>query len=303
MALSSLTENSDDRNWTSIQSNREGDFLDVTARESKFLAVGRSGIQVASVDGKKWSSPSGLQGNDLNSVAMNRSATAAVAVGEDGTILLALTDPDWWAGKFREEEWAWESIDLRTTSEFTGVTFVSEDEFVIVGHKRIVRGSDSRRTSLYFCDLPDNLNSTTSSQEVDCFPVDGIEKALEEKSPKSGGEDDVGAAARDYDTNWWSNRAFIELLQTNVIRIGTITLFVFLASHLFRLARYYSRLAAYYRARSDALGLSSEKFSQPTNVADMERLMFALSPDHLETKPSTNSSTPYSTLQPFPLPK
>lgn len=181
-AILTYTDRDRDK-WTSLQGNQERYLLlDIAAREGKFLAVGRKGIQVASIDGREWSSHRVQRGSyNLNSVAMNGHATAAVTVGESGTVLFALTDSDWWAGKFRER-WEWARIDLLTKSEFTGVTFVSESEFVVVGERGTVQGDDSRTTSLYLCDLPNHMNSATRSHDDACTLINGIGKMVEKKA-------------------------------------------------------------------------------------------------------------------------
>lgn len=269
------------------------DLLDVAVHDSKLIAVGRDGIQMASMDGmdrEKWSDPMGPQGNDLNSVAMNEGGTAAVAVGDDGTVLLALTNENWWSRRF-DGRMPWELINLHTTAQFSGVTFVSDNRFAVVGQKKSVQGNDLGKTSLYSCNLPDNLSATTAGQSAACNLVDGVGKMVKQ-------EDESNLEVTN--PSWWSDLTLVGVLQINVLRVGAITLFLFIASHLFSLARYYSRLSAYYLARADALRLSSREFSRPGNVVEVEQLMYALSPDHLEAKSPISPSSLQSMFQPLP---
>ena len=275
------------------------DIVDVAVHGGNFLAVGDGGLQMASIDGRNWNSPKGFQGNDLTSIAINGNGTAAVSVGADGTILFALTDRNWWAGSHAGRP-LWKLISVRTTSEFSGVTFVAEDKFAVVGEMTRMQGNVSEQTSVYLCDLYENTNQL--SPNAPCVLADGVGKIVREERMESASGDGVDKAVDGGDNiRWWADETFIELLQNNVIRLGTIMLFLFMASHLFRLARYYSRLAAYYRARADAFALSSQEFSGPSNMAEMEQAMLTLSPDHLETRVTASSTgISQSMLRPLP---
>lgn len=272
------------------------EIVDVVVHGDKLLAVGDDGLYMTSVDGSRWNHPNSVQGNDLTSVAMNESGTVAAAVGEDGTVLVALTEQPWWAGP--EGEPHWNFVDIGVTSELLDVTFVSNDRFLAVGEKMRVIG-DVERTSLHICEVSMSAGSKIQTM---CVRASDVGKVIVEEDTGSRAHaygaaseysDDAGAdeqTARG--RHWWADERLLSIIQNNVIRLGTITLFMFIASHLFRLTRYHFRLAAYYQARADALDLvDGKRFSGPVDVSELERTMLALSPDHLEATTESTSST------------
>ena len=67
------------------------------------------------------------------------------------------------------------------------------------------------------------------------------------------------------------------------VRVATVLVLFFMVQYLISLTRYSLRLAAFYDARRDAVLLTAEdRLPQPGSIAELDRMMRAMSPDALD---------------------
>ena len=229
------------------------DFKDVAfgGQDATVVAVGRRGVVRRSTDGgQTWSSSDSKQGNTLEAVSLGDKGETVVAVGRDGTVLVS-----------EDKGVSWAFRDSRTANRLYGIALDAQSgTAIIVGDDSII------------------LRSKSTPEEV--FPeMTTVSKAdvplLEESSPEKSGAEEQREDQR--------TSLLTGLIQNNLLRVGITVLFMFMAQHLFGLARYKFRLAAYYDARRDAvLMITADDFPRPKNIAEIGQLMQALSPDTLE---------------------
>ena len=260
----------------SLYDRANSDIVDVAFHGDKFIAVGEHGTYWISVDGgSRWHTGSSGQGNDFRSVALNSSGTAAVAVGDDGTVL-SFTDPNWPAGP--DGLLRWTSHNVGFANRLFSVTSVSDNSFIAVGNDSMVLSTEATKIGTA---SRNNIIDNQVGYLTTVASVDEASDSTHESNEKA--------------SSWTINQAYLALVQNNLLRIGTVTLFMFIAANLFGLARYQFRLSAYYRARVDALHLADDgKASGLENIDQLERAMLVLSPDHLET--SFSSTDPVNRM-------
>lgn len=222
-------------------------FEDVAFSGVNAVAVGRRGAIWTSADGgKTWSSRDGRQGNNLNAVAFG--GGVAVAVGRDGTILVSEDG----------EKKVWRSRNSRTRDRLEAVAFGSDKKtLMIVGRGGAI------------------LRSEYVNGEI--FPwIDSDTRALPQPDVSLGPDVSPGNESL-------LSEDLRTLLQSNLLRVAITVLFIFMAQHLFGLARYEFRLAAFYHARRDAILLTlADAFPRPESIDELDHLMQSLSPDDLE---------------------
>lgn len=282
--------------WTEVNEFMEGteSIEDAVFHRSMFLAVGRDGTSWMSDDGENWLTGASGQGNELNSVAVNERGTVAVAVGADGTVL-GLT-------KSRLEEairqrqatgdtgdWTmpWKLHTVGTASVLNGVTFVAGDTFAVVGENALI----------LLIDIPESESRPVKYRTVD--EVGFLDDPDDKDRPRADADEATSDEA--HAEFWWADQTFLTLLQNNILRIGAITLFIFIATHVFGLARYQFRLGAYYRARADALRQVDGQWfdGHLRDIGQLNEFMLALSPDHLETSFSSTERAVASPINRF----
>ena len=230
-------------------------FEDVAFSGENAVAVGRRGAIWTSADGgETWNSRDGRQGNHLYAVALTGDGNVAVAVGRDGTILVSTKDMK-----------VWKSRNVRTKDELEAVAFgFKEKVLMIVGEGEAILRSEYVGREIF--------------QEIEMVRLEGDTRLLPQPDVASG------EGMPDNESSRLLSEELRALSQGNLLR-GVITvLFMFMAQHLFGLARYEFRLAAFYHARRVAILLVPKNaLPRPRNVDEFNQLMQALSPDDLET--------------------
>jgi hypothetical protein len=86
-----ITSSPDGIAWTTNASGTIGLLFDVTYGDSQFVAVGENGIVLAFSD-STWKGRSSVTNNDLYAVTFNKDAGQFMAVGLDGTVIVAKAD-------------------------------------------------------------------------------------------------------------------------------------------------------------------------------------------------------------------
>ena len=231
------------------------DFEDVAfggqGETATVIAVGRRGVVRRSADcGRTWRSSDSKQGNSLEAVSLGDKGKIAVAVGRDGTVLVS-----------EDKGVNWTFRDSRTANRLYGVAFDAQSRMaIIVGDDSIILRSKSTSEEVF--------------PEMTTVPKDDI------PLPEESGPEKIDAGEQQEDQQ---PSLLAGLIHSNLLRVGITVLFMFMAQHLFGLARYKFRLAAYYDARHDAILLiPADAFPRPENIDEIEQLMQALSPDTLE---------------------
>ena len=233
------------------------DFKDVAfggqGATATVVAVGQRGVVWRSADGGgTWSSGDSKQGNTLEAVSLGDNGKTAVAVGRDGIVLVS-----------EDKGMSWTFRDSRTANRLYGVALDAQSgTAIIVGDDSIILR------------LRSESSSDKISPEMTTVPKDDL------PFPEESGPEKSGAVEQQEDQQ---PPLLIGLIQNNFLRVGITVLFMFMAQHLFGLARYKLRLAAYYDARRDVILLTTpDDFPRPKNIAEIGQLMQALSPDTLE---------------------
>ena len=212
----------------------------------RVVVAGRKGVIWVSPDGGgSWNSRTSNVADHLEAVAMSDSGDVAVAVGRDGTILVSDDD-----GKER-----WGSRDSRTPDTLNAVVLGGD------GRRMIVAGRNAAV-----------LRSESTATET--FPA--IERLDVGADPPVCSE---GAAA-----DLTEREVLKEIsLYAAFVRVATVLILFFAVQYLISLTRYSLRLAAFYDARRDAVLLTTEEgFPRPGSIAELERMMQAMSPDGLD---------------------
>lgn len=234
-------------------------FEDVAFSGNTAVAVGRRGDIWTSVDGgsKNWDPRDGRQGNTLNAVVLGSDGGIAVAVGRDGTILVSED----------KEKKVWKSRNSRTKNELEAVAFgVDEKALMIIG-----KGEDEGDTI---------LRSESTYEEN--FPEMEVVPLKDDTRTKAPPQPDVAPGARTPDNEPLIRLSdkWIALLQSNFLRGIIAVLFIFMARHLFGLARHEFRLAAFYHACRDAILLTpADAFPRSGSIDQLARLIQSLSPE------------------------
>lgn len=240
-------------------------FEDVAFSGNTAVAVGRRGDIWTSVDGgRNWDSPDGRQGNTLNAVVLGSDGGIAVAVGRDGTILVSED----------KEKKVWKPRNSRTKSELEAVAFgVDEKTLMIRGRGEgesdtILRSESTDEKNFPEMKMIPLKDDTRAPPQSDVVPDDS--------TPDNGS------------SGWLSGLGDKEsgvLTYLTLLRGITIFLFIFMAQHLFGLARYEFRLAAFYQACGDAVSLTlTHAFSRSGSIDEFDQLLQSLSPDNLELR-------------------
>ena len=221
------------------------------------IAVGRRGAVWVTVDlctSKHWAKRDSKLGDSLEAIALDKDGRIAVAVGRDGAVLVSL-----------DRGVTWNARDSRTAQRLQSVTFSRDGKNVTVAGQdlTILRLSSSSATS----------DETTLMDTVSIAKESPVKKIKNEttETPKN--------------TDKTSDDEFLKIanLYTIIERIGTVLIVLIMVQYLMSLARYNLRLAAFYRARRDALRLNEmERLPRPENVDELGRMMEALSPDGLD---------------------
>jgi hypothetical protein len=86
-----ITSSPDGIAWTTNASGTIGFLFDVTYGDSQFVAVGENGIVLAFSD-STWKGRSSVTNSDLHAVTFNKDAGQFMAVGADGTVIVAKAD-------------------------------------------------------------------------------------------------------------------------------------------------------------------------------------------------------------------
>ena len=262
--LFSVDVTAEDVEWTRETGEEDRhSFEDVAFSGNTAVAVGRRGAIWTSADGGRvWVPRDGRQANNLYAVALGGDGGIAVAVGRDGTILVSND----------EEKKIWKSRNSRTRDGLEAVAFgVDERALMIVGE-----GDEGEAI----------LRSESTEEEI--FPeMEMVRLEGDTRTPPQPDAPQPDMAPGDRTPDDESSRLLSQelraLIQGNLLRVVITVLFMFMAQHLFGLARYEFRLAAYYNARRDTILLvPADAFPRPGNIDELEQLMQALSPDDLE---------------------
>ena len=229
------------------------------------VAVGRRGaIWVSTNGGKSWVPRDSRQGNALDAVALSDDGGIAVAVGRDGTVLVSTDD----------DKKTWTFRDSGTKDRLDAIAFGADDKVLMIlgENKTILRSeiSEEKAAETIFQDMEmvQVKDDTRVKDDAGESPPSGETRSDETsgKKPPRISSDELAA-----------------LFQIDFLRVGVTVLFMFMAQHLFGLARYEFRLAAFYDARRDAILMTpADAFPRSRDVDEFDQLMQGLSPDNLE---------------------
>ena len=229
------------------------------------VAVGRRGaIWVSTNGGKSWVPRDSRQGNTLDAVALSDDGGIAVAVGDDGTVLVS-TDG------YKE---TWTFRDSGTKNRLDAIAFGADDKvLMILGENKTILRSE----------ISEEEAAETIFQDMEMVQVKDDTRVKDDaaESPPSG-ETRSDETSGKIPSRISPDELAI-LFQNDFLRVGITLLFMFMAQHLFGLARYEFRLAAFYYARRDAILLTpADAFPRSRDIDELDQLMQALSPDNLE---------------------
>lgn len=218
--------------------------------------------------------------SDFKDVAFGGQNATVVAVGRRGVVRRSVDGGQTWSSSDSKQGNTLEAVSFGDKGEI--VIAVGRDGTVLVSEDKGVSWAfrDSRTANRLYGVALDAQSSTAIIVGDDIFPEmitiskDDISFPEETDPEKSGAGEQRESSPTTPLTSW---------IQNNLLRVGITVLFMFMAQHLFGLVRYKFRLAAYYDARRDAvLMIPADDFPRPKNIAEIEQLMQALSPDTLE---------------------
>ena len=231
--------------------------------------------------GKSWALVRRDAGVGLNAVAMSGDGAVAIAVGDDGTVLVS-TD----RGK------SWNPRDSKTSNDLNAVALEEGDTAaLIVGDDiTILQLTSSRQAGFSKISLvgEPRIRRHFSEEEI-AREIARIENLEEEERQKEYKErQDKYSVTKDK-----------ILIYSTGLRIGSILVFLLWVRQIVDLMYYSLRLAVYYNARANAIRLfSSEELSRPgegdvssrrERIALLEQLMHAVSPDNIDIGRSPRS--------------
>ena len=267
-----------DNGWQKRSDDRG--IRDVTHRADCFISVGRSGAIWASSDGLSWSPVESVQGEHIYQIEVSGDGTRAVARVQDRGLLIGHRSSE----ANCEDEFEWSFQTART--DHSRIAHIDEGRFLVVGEK--LDGTEDEYSVILSVDAdsggrPVNVGSAIS--RLISIPVNDVYDDEDVRGPI-----EMGVPAREV---YWG-----ELVMRGFLRIGVTAVFIFLAAHLFGLARYEFRLATYYAARKDVLELTDvENFSTLATIDQIDQLMRAMSPEHIEERASSSNLTVDHALQ------
>ncbi len=243
-----------DDKWSKLEnSDQRSDFnaIAISDQGNSAIVVGRRGVVKYSDDVcKSWMKAKSGIGDSLHSVALSPKGEIAVAVGRDGNLLVSEDRGKIW--KLRDTMTANRLYDVALGHDANSATVVGEN------------------TTLF------RLSSTPGKKLDKVVRVDIVN--IDFDRDKKVQIDDS------------QKRIKFAQIQTWFERSGTVLILVFLIQFLKSLIKYSLRLAAFYNARRDALGLvADDAVLYPKDIEEHERLIHALSPDDLEFERSSKS--------------
>lgn len=254
--------------WQQRTENRS--VRDATYGGGCFVSVGRAGQVWISSNGHMWDSVGSGQGEHIDEIVLSDDGTGAVArIGVRALLI----------GKRAREascEFTWKHQNART--DHSRIAHVGGSRFLVVGRSLDdVDGGDSVILSV---DADYEGSPVNVGVKVGHF----VEVEADDGDENDARKDliEMGVPAREL---FWG-----ELLMRGFLRVGVTAVFLFLTAHLFGLARYEFRLATYYAARKDVLTLADGGiFSNPASIDELDQLMRAMSPEHIEERASSSN--------------
>lgn len=261
--------------WSIRNDTREerGDFraVAVSIDGKVAIAVGRRGLVYRSEDsGKSWEFVQSNVGVHLNAVTLSGDGIVAVAVGDDGTVLVSTDGGKNWDGRNSRTSNALNAVALE---EGDTAALIVGDDIIILQLTLSGQEDLSKITSVGELQIRHPL----SEEEVR-----KIEREVErfEKKRRFGGErkNEHNDRVRDFSTD------------ALILRIASALIFLLWIRHTASVMYYHWRLAAYYKARGDAILLlgalkkpdEKEELSQSKKIHLLKRLMRGVSPDDID---------------------
>lgn len=243
-------------------------IYDVAYRANCFTAVGRSGGVWTSQDGMSWISVGSGQGESIREIALSGDGRRVVARAGDRGLLIGRRE----TACSQELEW---SFQLART-DHSSITHVHDDRFLVAGRRLDV--TDGGHSVILSVDTGSGARPVNVGDEVVRVKEVGVNESDEVEATNLT----VGQMVS-RDRVFWRG-----LLMNILLRIGVTVVFLFLAAQLFGLARYEFRLATFYAARRDALGLiDARNFKRPASMEQILQLMRTMSPEHIEERASS----------------
>ena len=273
--------------WNIRDDTREerGDFeaVAVSAGGETAIAVGWRGLVYRSANsGKNWThAPSGVS-LSLNAVALSSDGTVAIAVGDDGTVLVST-----------DRGGNWNARDSGTSNDLNAVALEKGDTAaLIVGDNRtILRLTLPEQEDLSEITSVGKLQIRRSLSEEE-------EKEIEKEIERKTIEKRIQESQAEYDAT--KDKV---LIYSTGLRIGSILVFLLWVRQMANLMHYNLRLAAYYKARGDAILLlgalkqpdEKEELSRSKKIHLLKRLMREVSPDDIDIGRSPRSVVEHAT--------
>lgn len=234
------------------------------------VAVGRRGLVLVREAGGSWKPPEKMPPgfrDDLNAVAISPDGEMFVAAGEDGAILVSHD-----GGK------NWTYRDGKTRAELNAVAFDGKSAVIVGRNSTILTLDISGNVTLENAPVKIAMNETAVATQTRLLHerLRTIEENIQ--ALKNREQDLIVDESRFGVDSVWQL-----LFRINSYRIAILLIAFFAAQHLFGMARYNFRLAAFYRARSDAMALAPQSASPwPERTEEFEQFVRTLAPDELD---------------------
>ena len=261
--------------WNIRDDTREerGDFraVAVSADGETAIAVGWRGLVYHSTNGgENWKHAQSGVSVDLNAVALSGDGAVAIAVGNDGTVLVSTDKGE-----------NWNARDSRTSNDLNAVALEKGDTAALIvgGNRTILQLTLSGQEDLSKITSVGKLQIHISlSEEEETEIEEEIEEIEEERRYGEETKDEHDGRVRAF------------FIGTQILRIGSVLIFLLWIRHTASVMYYHWRLAAYYDARGDAILLlgalrqpdEKEELSQSKKIHLLKRLMRGVSPDDID---------------------
>ncbi len=284
-----LLSNDGGKTWNAT-SYGEGklDFQAVALHGNTAVVVGDNGFVLISCDIEEgsWHPLATDKKSDFNDIAISGDGETAIAVGRKGVVwTLDLAGAD----QCSDKKWVKRESNIADTLESVALNHN--------GSIAIAVGRDG--TILVSANKGDTWGSRNSGTASDfngvTLGLDGMSAAVVGKNStalwlESSGEslvlDQITVVQKEdnkFEVAEFSKFEKIATFESYFLRVAVTLVLWLMAQYLMSLTRYNLRLAAFYNGRRDAIRLApTEAFPQPKNVAELEQMMYALSPDSLD---------------------
>ena len=243
------------RNWIDMDDNKrrapDFDAVALSGDGKIAIAVGRRGaIRFSTDGGGTWKDAASKVGNHFPAVKIigDGNRVIAVVAGDDGNIVISEDKGETWT--FR---------DSRTASDLNAIASAGNAAVVVGENATIFRLS------------PPAFDVVRFPPREELAEAHARYRDNKRKSESDGGQPEGRSLIN------WESPYFLYLA---LVRVGIVMILLLPAQYLTNLARYCLQLAAFYRARRDAIKLAEiqQENLRPENIDQCEQMMHALTP-------------------------